>query len=216
VRQGRAQYLFQSRDGRLYLYDQDGCQQDGWPVAGPGAAAATPLLLDLHLHAQADLDLVAVGTTARITGLGPGQDALETVDESRLSVWSGLGAAESGWPMWRGSPWRSGAVQTLVPLPGPPSALLSAGSHICYPSPLRQGPLHVRAETGRDAAASVVIYNLEGEEVSAAGPQAVRAGEPFEITLPLAGIASGLYVCRLELADGRASETSIVPFAVAR
>jgi hypothetical protein len=216
VRQGRADYLFQSRDGRLYLYDQDGRLYDGWPLAGPGAAAGTPLLLDLHLHAEQDLDLVAVGTTARITGLSPGQDGLETVDESRLMVWSGLGAAETGWPMWRGSPWRSGAVPTSTPLPGPIRALLSAGSHICYPSPLRDGPLHVRAQAGRDAAARVVVYNLEGEEVSTAGPQAVRAGEPFEITLPLAGIASGVYVCRLEIADGTVSETSVVPFAVAR
>ena len=66
--------------------------------------------------------------------------------------------------MWRGSPWRiNGSRQLASELVG--NYLLAPGSHLCYPNPLTEGPLHVRARSSQASTVRVNIYNLEGEWV---------------------------------------------------
>lgn len=212
-------YVFQSRDGRVYRYSGAGELEAGYPLAGPSATAGTPLLLDLDGDGR--LDLAAVGCTDRIIGLDLDNGELTTEFISGLRVWSDLGAGGNmgNWGMWRGNPWRTGEAAQLPSMPGPPPAAfrILAGSHICYPSPLTEGPLHVRGRVSREATAHVTIYNLEGEEVATARGWALAAAEPFEVIVPLAGIASGLYVCRMVVEDiTGATETSVVSFAVTR
>ncbi|MFH1843624.1 MAG: VCBS repeat-containing protein [bacterium] len=210
--------LFQSRDGRLYLYSESGVLQAGYPLAGPGLTAGTPLLHDLD--GDGNLELVALGTTDKIVGINDTADSLETETTSRLAVWSGVGnSSEIGnWNMWRGNPWRTGeSAERVILVPPPPAPPLALENHICYPSPLTSGPLHVRAIPTRDGQAQATIYNLEGEEVVSASLETVLRDMPFELLLPLERVASGLYVCRLQV-DARegGTMTSVKSFAIAR
>jgi hypothetical protein len=209
----RSDILFQSRDGRLYLYSSEGQLQPGYPLPGPGRVAGTPLLADLD--GDGECELAAVGTFERVQGVGDDGWELVTEAVSQLATWEGVGPCqEGGWPMWRGSAWRSGHPRLPAVAPEPGHGLV-AGSHICYPSPLRGDMLHVRGEAYRAGTAKVTVYDLEGEEVAAAGPSAVLDSVPFEIMLPLRGVASGMYICRLEYRSTEgASQTSIKSFAV--
>lgn len=210
-------HLFQSRDGRLFLYDGRGRLQTGWPVGGPSEAAGTPLAADLD--GDGTMDLVAAGTFARVVGRSAESGELQVRPVSRLAVWSlGPAGVASGWPMWRANPWRTPDprwADVEEPLAG--AGLLRPGSAICYPSPLRTGPLRVRAETLADCTVRVFLYDLAGEEVAVSPPVPVRAGQPVEVALPLEGAAAGMYVCRL-VADGAAGgrQTSVLAVAVVR
>jgi hypothetical protein len=213
--------VYQSRDGRAFCYDNQGSMQPGWPVAGPSAAAGTGLFLDLD--ADGNREFVACGTALRIDTIDTEAAELVTVPLASLVIWSPVGRPDTtpaerlrGWTMWRGTPWRNpGQAESSLATSG--GNLLVAGSHFCYPNPLTTDNLRVRAEARQPGEAQVVILNLEGEEVVAAGPTAVTGGEPFEIELPFANFASGVYLCRLEFrCECGGSETSIVTFAAAR
>jgi len=215
----RPVFLFASRDGRLFLYDEAAELLPGWPLAGPADIAGTPLLLDLDDDDIADL--AAVGTFPRIVGLDDEGTELVTEMQSRLMVWTGLGeyhGATGGWAMWGGSPWRGGGVTVSSTLPEPAGTqLLVDGSHFCYPSPLLAGPLTVRAAVVRDSDARVFVYNLEGQQVALTNGKRVLAGEPFEITVDLDNVVTGLYLCRLVVEDtGNRRDENVVTIAVVR
>ena len=212
-----SRHLFASEDGRIYLYDRAGTLQPGWPVAGPSATAGTGLLIDLERDDS--LDLVAVGTAQRIGGVADDGESLQTEPVSRLTIWADLGVWTSQTAMWGGSPWRGGVYGAAAPEspPAAGTALIDAGSHICYPSPLVEATLWIRAQVRDDCRVRATIYNLEGEEVTATDVTDVNGGSPFEIAVDLARVASGLYICRLtaEGVDG-GREQSVKTFAVVR
>lgn len=211
---GARAHLFQSRDGRLFLYDGRGRLQPGWPVAGPSETAGTPLAADLD--GDGTTDLVAAGTFPRVVGRSAETGQLRVRPVSRLAVWSlGPAGAASGWPMWRANPWRTPDPR-WAESEAPPAGAgpLRPGSAICYPSPLRAGPLRVRAEALLDCTVRVFLYDLSGEEVAASPPVPARAGQPVEVALPLQGAAAGMYVCRL-VADGAAGTRATSTLAVA-
>ena len=207
-------YLFTSRDGRIYLYDDAGQLQPGWPVAGPGNAAGTPVLVDLE--GDGSLEIVAAGAFASLEGIDPATGEPVTRTLSRLEVWRAPGTAdaEAVWPMWAGGPARAGAGDRAdAPTPG--AGLLAAGSVICYPAPLVDGPLHVRAQATGDCRVYAGLYNLEGELVATSAVREARRGEPVEALVAVDGIAAGVYLCRMVAeADGRREE-EVRPVAVA-
>lgn len=213
TRGGHDETLFAARDGRLFLYDEDGRPESGWPVAGPGRTAGTPLLMDLD--GQPGLELAAVGAAMRLAGFDEAGEPLSDA-VSGLAVWRlpDTASALAAWPMWGGSAARS--AQSVLSTDAPDGdALLVSDSHICYPAPLTGGELHVRAVANRDCLLRAYLYNLEGEEVRASGP--VRAdGGPVEILMNVDDAVSGVYVCRLVAEGGGAREVSVRPVTIAR
>jgi hypothetical protein len=213
VVEGRTHVIYASRDGRLYLYDETGRLAEGWPLAGPGQTAGTPVLADID--GEPGLELVAVGATSRLAGYDEdGEPVGDAV--SSLAVWRlpGTETATVEWPMWGGSAMRSANVSTSS---GGPvgTALLVADSHICYPAPLVQGDLHVRVVANRDCLMRAYLYNLEGEEVRVAGPVHASGG-PFEIVMDVDIAVSGVYMCRLVAESDGIREVSIRPVTIAR
>ena len=210
---GSIRHLFASRDGRLFLYDRDGRLEPGWPLAGPGETAGTPLLMDLD--GDPDLELVAAGAIVRISGYDDaGEPAGEPV--SRLAVWTlpGTAGAVETWPMWGGSPGRTATAGAILP-PFSGSGLLASDSHICYPAPLIGTELHVRALVNGVCQVRAYLYNLEGEEVRAS--QSVQAhGGPVEVLLDVEAAVSGMYICRLIAENGDRREVSVRPVVIAR
>jgi hypothetical protein len=214
-----AHHLFTTRDGRLYLLDEGGLVVPGWPLAGPADLHATPAVITLGAGgADERLVLVAAATTPQITGLVSEDPAdgprLQTVPVARLRSWQwhdpgGVLRVPAPGAMYGGSPWRGQAVAALTSQPADASL---AASHICYPQPLTGDVLRVRGQVAQEGAARVVILNLQGERVRDTGPLTVLGGAPFELEIDMRGVASGLYVCRLD-AGG---QTSVRTIAVTR
>ena len=208
-------FVFASEDGRLYLHDETGTPQAGWPVAGPADIAGTPVAADLD--GDGVTELVVAGSFPRIVGLDAHGEELVTAPRSQLVVLSGLAPLEHGPQMWGGSPWRADWLsEQRVVDPGGGDAILVAGSHICYPNPVTQDVLRVRGTASSDGRVRAVMMNLEGEEVSASGWLDVVGAVPFEVELDLGDVATGMYVCRLEVSTGHGGQTSIKTVAVVR
>jgi M6 family metalloprotease-like protein len=210
------QYIFPTRDGRLYGLGTMGEPQDGWPLGGPGRSAGSPALG--KLGGETLLDLVAVGSFPRITGTGADGESLVTQHVSTVAVWNDVALSGAFWPMAGGSSWRNGSFDAegwvTLPVPQEGTGLVS-GSHKCYPSPLVSGPLYVRGQLKSQGRARAFVYNLEGEEIAATGWNEVAAVEPFSLEISLDGVATGLYVCRLVVeSDGGGTDYSVVQFAV--
>ncbi len=212
------QFVFPVYDGRIFGFGMKGESLDGWPAAGPARSVGTPALG--AVQGESTLDLVALGTFGRITGLNDSDGELETTDVSTLVIWSAVAQSDPLWPMWGGSPWRNGSWD-MSAWTGPPVASdgsgLVPGSHICYPSPLGDEPLQVRARVRSASKVKVSIHNLEGEVVAFSEWQSVVAVDPFTVTLNLENTVSGMYLCRLVAeSDLGQVDNSVVPFAIVR
>ncbi len=214
---GSQQYLFPVYDGRLLAFGLRGESLDGWPVAGPARSVGTPALGSV-LGGGA-LDLVALGTFGRIDGLDDSGE-LMTTNISTLVVWSAVAVQDALWPMWGGSPWRNGSWDMTAWVGESASSEgsgLVSGSHICYPSPLGDEPLRVRARVREASRVMVSIHNLEGEQVATSAWQSVLAADPFTVTLNLDSVVSGMYLCHLKIESDQGQEdNSVIPFAVVR
>ncbi len=212
------QLLFPVADGRIFGMGLKGESVPGWPLAGPGSSAGTPAVG--RVRGGLGSDLVAAGTFGRITGLDEENNVLDTEDISTLVIWSDAADDNPLWPMWGGSPWRNGdwnMNQWTNPITIAPGSGLVSGSHICYPSPLGSGPLHIRASVRGASQVMAAVYNLEGEEIASSDWQEAVAVDPFTITFQLDDMVSGMYLCRV-VARSAAGEldSSVIPFAVER
>jgi hypothetical protein len=212
------QYIFPTRDGRLFGLGTKGEPEPGWPVGGPARSAGSPALG--NLTGEDHWDLAAAGSFARIRGVGDDGADLEVEFLSAVALWRDVARVGAVWPMGGGSPWRNGSYDAAgwVTLPVTDGGTgLVTGSHRCYPSPLLEGPLYVRGQVRAPARARAFVYNLEGEEITATSWQNVGAVDPFAVEVPLDGVTTGLYLCRLVVeSDGGATDTSVVQFAVVR
>ncbi len=211
------QYLFPTLDGRIYGYGDHGEDLFGLPVVGAGRVSATAAIG--NVSATDFADLVAVGTFSRIDGLNAEGEELATTTVSEVVLWASMVENDSPWPMWGGSPWRNGYFDPalwVVP-PGISSGDgLVGGSHLCYPSPLSEGPLMVRGILKSNGKVRAYIYNLQGEEIVSTMWQYFSAREPFAIEVELERVVSGLYLCRLVAETGGVTDISVVQFAVVR
>ncbi len=84
---------------------------------------------------------------------------------------------------------------------------------ILYPNPVVGDGVTVRFFSAGNRSARLFIYNLQGEEVAQADIP-VDAGTVNEYRMPLPGIASGLYLARLEYDNGNGIEMRTLTLAV--
>ena len=200
-------FFFAARDGRIYGTDRQGDLLDGYPVAGPADLVSTPVILGWNM--------VVAGTNPAVTGVDPDTDGLATDAVLQLRSWAldpaGLDDPEIAHGQFGGSSFGRVAHASYVANQAWGQANLE-DRHLCYPQPLREGNLKVRGLIDDDGRARAVIYNLQGEVVRDTGTQAVLGGAPFELEIDLDGVASGLYLCKLQ-AGG---ETSLKTIAVTR
>lgn len=212
-----SQYIFPAVDGRIFALGARGEQIPGWPLAGPAAAAGTPALG--NLAGGDDLDLVAVGTFERISGLDDSGSRLAGLPVSTVMVWTDVALEAAPWPMAGGGIWRDGAFDPQ----GPGSQVdldqaggLVSGSHECYPNPLHDGPLFVRGRIWSSGQARAFVYDLAGELIRASDWRTVAGSDPFTLEIPLDGVVTGMYICRLAVQAEGGTDQSVIPFAVVR
>ncbi|MDX2474708.1 MAG: VCBS repeat-containing protein, partial [Candidatus Krumholzibacteria bacterium] len=128
------------------------------------------------------LDRIAINGRVNAYGLLP-----VAADEDRTSEWLGPNGGVA----------RSGPVGQARDLGTSAPASAEKEQVYLYPNPLSADDVKVRFYSQGTRAARLAIYNLEGELV-ARQEAPVTAGAVNEIVMPLPGIASGLYLARLE------------------
>ncbi len=179
----RSPYRFGDRAGGSFAIadgNGDGAPRVLWLLT-PGGYAGEPL----------DRQLVH----GRLTAFGL---ATAAADDARTSEWRG----PDGGGLRRGPEGTARHLEAASPL------LAEADRPIVYPNPLRDDDLTVRFYSAGDTDALFIVHDLEGEivlkERFVAAPRTLN-----EHIVRLPGLASGLYVCRLQwdAPDGRKTRT---------
>ncbi|MEN8006435.1 MAG: immune inhibitor A domain-containing protein [Candidatus Krumholzibacteriota bacterium] len=124
-------------------------------------------------------------------------------EDSRTSEWRGPG----------GGSYRRGSAGTANSLGAAAPIAAETDRVILYPNPVVSDEVTVRFYSAGSRAAHIWIYNLEGESVAQAEIP-VTPGSINEFMLPIPGIASGLYLARLEYDAGSGVEIRTLTLAV--
>jgi hypothetical protein len=212
---GQNELVFESALGLLYALEGDGKESSGYPRKVSGGGVLSPQIFDYLdgvqtrralLLFEAEGDTVAQGSALRNPRLQKLE--LEPPPEprfgQRLPEWQGL----------LGSVLRTGRALLGQ---GPQSSVATAhqdrGAFV-YPNPAgAQLYARVRFESGGEQTASATLMNVEGQERYTTTKQISTAGTN-EIDLPIATLASGPYLCRIEYLAPAGRRVEIVPFYI--
>jgi M6 family metalloprotease-like protein len=178
--------------GLLVAYDQFGDPLNGWPLACAGAVNASPSLVDID--SDGDIEILA------------GDEA------GWMYVWDLAAEPEADelpWPTWGHDFRHTGGFPNsqLPPLP-PAGELMPKASVYNYPNPTEGQSTTIRYHLGQEAEVNIRIYDLAGDLV-AEFPGTGLAHTENEIVWDLSGVASGVYLCRVEArgTDGEQEST---------
>ncbi|MCK4549581.1 MAG: T9SS type A sorting domain-containing protein, partial [Candidatus Krumholzibacteria bacterium] len=187
--------------GELRAYRYDARLVDGWPLRGEGDHSITPAI---SRGAGSQMFIFTAGGSGGIAGpdqagtvFFPGFSTMTRIDPGM--PWDGTGA----WPAYRMD--ARGTSRQLKPegdiSSGP---LADESSMICYPNPATGNSFNVRLSVSGMADVTVRLFNLEGTEVysSTSKHEWTGGGVPFEMSVPTAGLASGIYLCHVRVQGG--------------
>jgi len=206
---GRVEPIFDI-NGDLYTFDYNGRLLSGWPRSGESGLYSYCAVL------SAGDDRYFLFTS----GCVPEIDRLheESVSFLRRIELGGGELNESSWRFFR----RDGRGTSRQEASGGSVVRgmhIDEGSLICYPNPLRGDILNVRLSIYSPASLSIRILNLEGEEVYGTFAKhnwPENSNVPFETSLPLKNLSSGVYICLVEVEGGGWSWRGAKKFAVVR
>ena len=216
--------VFTTGDGRVFVTGEGGDMHAGWPIPGPASPAGTPALA--HLGEGRYL-LAVAGAQRRIVGVDTDGEQLVTAPVASLQTWlvdmpgGSMPEDMAAASMYGGGPWRTG----WSPLDGgvrtdPAHDASFTASVVCYPQPATGRELHVRGDAfvGRsgDGRVLIRIVDLQGEVVRSV-EQTLAAGlTAFDVPVDIAGVASGMYLCTVEVRGAYATASAVRTIAVAR
>ncbi len=170
--------------GSMFLHDAvSGKPVPGWPYASD-PSLGTPWAGDID--DDGELDVLFAGSSGRVLLMG-----LPYAHEAGAMVWSTEGGNASG----------AGAYPDSI-LPGTPVAtgeLLSQERTYCYPNPAERSDLTVRVFLEEAAGIEVEIFDVAGEVVARFEREGVLTVN--EIEWSTSGVASGLYMVRVEVSE---------------
>lgn len=176
--------LVAGTSGNTYAWDAvTGDLIVGWPYSSD-PAAGTPWVGDLE--GDGWLDLVAAGTEGRVLVVNlPYERGNEDI------IWSTEGGDAAG----------SGAYpdSLLPPAPDTTAGLLSGDRTYCYPNPAKLSDLTIRVYLEEEADIEVEIMDVTGQVVARFDERGVLSVN--EIVWETTGVASGLYLVRVEAID---------------
>jgi hypothetical protein len=201
--------------GEVWVLNRAGRVEAGWPLRGESDLTLSPALTP------------SGGEDATRLFIAGGPDRIIGADQTGFdfaSIRSGLSRidlevpwAGEGWRMFRHDPGGSGRQ---APSGGstPGGELADGTTFLCYPNPVRGNAFTVRIDLSARADVILKVLTLEGTEVFA---NTLRhdwsAGRiPFEATVPVDALASGVYICYLEVRSDGASWTGARKVAILR
>jgi len=215
---GLPEALFPLDNGILPALEADGRATAGWPISVPGGADDTPLLLSLT---GPDLPADPPGPARLHLIAGGGFDGslggyqLPVAADSALFQTDGV-SARTPWPGYAGNRRRSSVLEDVHLLDTVAATnVLAPGSVYCFPNPAHGGEIGVAYTLG-DGVTEVTIRVLDpmGHEVQRLTPAPQTTQNVAKILL--GGMASGVYLVRVEARRGGTSEVAFQKFAIVK
>jgi M6 family metalloprotease-like protein len=206
---GRADMLYRI-GGDIWCFSPAGDPIEGLRLIGEGTGHSTPALIDRGIDG---LFLFVAGSYHLIDEEG----GEELSSLRRYSLDDGYLPAGS-WPFFRRDAWGS-ARQERHDATTEYAGMLDEGSYVCYPNPVKQGFFTVRVTIFEPAQVKVTLMNIEGEKVFESNRRHAwpeGSGVPFEERISTAGMAGGVYICRLEAVGGDWAWSGVKKVAITR
>ncbi|MEW6686118.1 MAG: FG-GAP-like repeat-containing protein [Candidatus Edwardsbacteria bacterium] len=197
-----------SPDGKLYAFNGDGGLVDGYPLSCGGAIYSTPVLFDLT-------------PPGGICG-SPSLGIAVGCDDKLLYVWDPCLVYlkpdfpwNIPWGMFRQNEFHNGEYPaSLMPLPVAVEGPILSGVYN-YPNPAYGQTTKIRYHLNSAAEVSVKIFNIAGELIKNFQGTGFERTEN-ELKWDLSGIASGVYICRVEAKAAGKKEVKFCKIAVVR
>ena len=178
--------LFGSSVDKVYAVNQEGGLLPGFPLTTVGSVLCSPILLSIDGK----------------PGLGVGTDRgfLHLWDLSKVNP--ELSSPRIIWGMRGATPQNTNSYPDSL-LSGTPlgsKMLLPPASVYCYPNPVHSGKATFRFYLGEKANVNIKIFDIMGQQVAELEKPAAqtRAQTDNELEWDTSGLASGLYLCRVE------------------
>lgn len=175
----------------VYAYDYRGEELGGFPLGCGGEVSSTPAAL-------------VKGDTLFLFAAS---------DEGMLYSWELIGNPSTVWPMFRGDPTHSGSYGRSPFPPVAPAVLLK--EVYSYPNPVYGAKTTLRYYLAEDARVKIKIFEVTGEIVGEYEGH-TTPNEYNELILDLSGLASGLYIYKVEAKNSNRSEEVIGKLAIVR
>ncbi|OQX86360.1 MAG: hypothetical protein B6D63_00010 [Candidatus Latescibacteria bacterium 4484_7] len=202
-------------DGDLFAYDYNGRQVRGWPLPGEVGNFSSASVLE---GTSGSLYLFTLGTEPNVARRF--SDSADSIRVSFIRRYE-LPDAETGDQDWRffrhdrlGSGRQVASKLSLVT-----DRKIDEGSFVCYPNPASSGNINVRVLIFSSADIEVTILDVEGEKVFGSGARHVWSSGtavPFETSIPLQRMSSGVYICTIRVRGEGWSWTGARKFAVVK
>ncbi len=199
-----AEVIVGIRDGRVMAFDAGGAPIPSWPY-GAGEPYLYSPVATLVAPGVGEMPAIALLTApfdGFLYGFRLGDFTLETTIQ-----WGALGrdgANAFGFP-----------DSALASPPPPAGPLLASSKTFAYPNPAKGNDTVIRFRLGRPGRVAMKIFDLSGEVVREI-PASDRPAGDNEYRWDLDGVASGVYLCRLEVADAQETSSTLVKIAVSR
>jgi hypothetical protein len=190
-------------DGRRPAYRADGSLIPGFVELGSTGSNAPPILADLDGDGQAEwVEAYDAGTQLSIVVRRPPLP---------------IPATAIGWGQYRLFPTRNTVFPTPALGPGPGTQVLT--EVYAFPNPSRGGTSRIHYRLGADATSvSIRIYDPLGALVAdlPTGPPERAGSAEHAVVWDHSSLASGIYLCRVEIQSSRGSEVLLSTLAVIR
>lgn len=181
---GNPEIIVSSPDGKLLVYQNDGKAKPGFPLSMAGKTYSTPALADLDN--DGDIEIV-VGC-----------------DDGKLYVWSlPQSYGELHWPMLHKGETNNGIYTMAIEHPQVPDDIFLKSDFYVYPNPVSRDGGKIRYFSGKADNVNIKIINVAGDIIKEFDGK-IGENAPEDVDLPLSDMASGLYLCRIEVVkDGK-------------
>jgi len=212
---GKCEVIFNIA-GNLHAYESDSGPLPAWPITGAGCGLETPAFFKDN---DDNLSIFIAGRT----GIAEGINSVSADSVSGKSSAVCYNTANhffdgGGWSFYRhdisGSCRQSASEASLTV-----EEVIDKETFICYPNPVKSQNLNVRVSISSPAEVEINILDIEGERIlriNSTHSYSNGNRVPFEASVPVEDLASGVYICYLEIKAAGENWSDAKKFAVVR